>query len=190
MGCLVGIIEFARRIRFWIKADRIGPDIPLTHWKLHYKSSMRKMCLRKFSFFGEGADFRPGAYAEACSKISIGANVVIRPSTFLFADPSNGGAGITIEDDVLIGAGVHFYTNNHQFVHANIPIIEQDYPPVSIDNRIVVRRGSWIGAGVIILPGVEVGENTVIGAGTIVTKSVPPRVVFAGNPGRVIRTIE
>jgi acetyltransferase-like isoleucine patch superfamily enzyme len=115
---------------------------------------------------------------------------VIRPGTFLFADPSNGGAGITIEDDVLIGAGVHFYTNNHKFDNAKIPIIKQAYPPVSIDDRIVVRRGSWIGAGVIILPGVEVGENAVIGAGTIVTKSVPPRVVFVGNPGRVIKKIE
>jgi acetyltransferase-like isoleucine patch superfamily enzyme len=187
VGHLVGMFELARRISFWMKADRIGPDVPLTHWKLHFKSSMRKICLQKFSFFGEGADFRPGAYAEACSKISIGANVVIRPGTFLFADPSNGGAGITIEDDVLIGAGVHFYTNNHQFINPNIPIIRQAYRPVSGDDRIIVRRGSWIGAGVIILPGVEIGENAVIGAGTIVTKPVPPRVVFVGNPGRVIK---
>jgi acetyltransferase-like isoleucine patch superfamily enzyme len=148
------------------------------------------MCLRKFSFFGEGADFRPGAYAETCSKISIGANVVIRPGTFLFADPSEGGAGITIEDDVLIGAGVHFYTSNHQFIDPNIPIISQDYPTTSADDKIVVRQGSWIGAGAIILPGVEVGENAVIGAGTIVTKTVPPREVFVGNPGKVIREIK
>ena len=190
MGILVGVREFSQRMRFWIDADRIGPDFPLTHWKLHFKSSMRSLCDSKFKKFGNGSEFRPGAYAEACSKISVGNNVVIRAGTYLYADPSPGGAGITIEDDVLMGSGVHFYTNNHEFSNTNIPIFEQGYPPTSDDDSILVRKGCWIGAGVIILPGVEIGENSVIGAGTVVTKSVPPRVVFAGNPGTVIRKLD
>ena len=189
MGLLVGVREFSQRLRYWIAADRIGPDFPMTHWKLHFKSSMRNLCESKFRNFGGGAEFRPGAYAEACSKISIGKDVIIRAGTYLFADPSPGGAGITIEDSVLIGSGVHFYTNNHAFSNPRIPILEQGYPTTSEDNSILVRRGSWIGAGVIILPGVEIGENSVVGAGTIVTKSVPPRVVFAGNPGKVVRNL-
>lgn len=76
---------------------------------------MRHLCEKKFKRFGENSEFRPGAYAEACSKIEIEKNVVIRPNTFLFADPTEGGGGIVIEDNVLIGSGVHFYTNNHEF---------------------------------------------------------------------------
>lgn len=186
---MLSISEVLSRIRFWQNVDRIGPDILLTHWRLYFKSTMRKLCLQKFKHFGEGAEFRPGAYAEACSKIEIGKNVVIRPSTMLFADPTDGGGGIVIEDEVLIGAGVHFYTNNHAFSDASKPIFEQGYPEPKLANSITLRRGSWIGACAIILPGVEVGENAVVGAGTVVTKSVPSRVVFAGNPGRIIKTL-
>jgi acetyltransferase-like isoleucine patch superfamily enzyme len=186
---MVGISEIFERIRYWRNADRIGPDILLTHWRLYFKSTMRKLCLNKFKRFGEGAEFRPGAYAEACSKISIGNNVVIRPGTFLFADPTDGGGGIVIEDKVLIGPGVHFYTNNHEFSNPSQPIFDQDYPKPTTLDSIVLRRGCWIGAGSIILPGVEVGENAVIGAGAVVTKSVPPRVVFAGNPAKKIKDI-
>lgn len=186
---MVGIKEVVARIKFWEHSDRLGPDFPTTHWRLYFKSTGRKLCERKFKDFGVGAEFRPGAYSEACSKISIGRNVVIRAGTFLFADPAPGGAGITLEDEVLIGPGVHFYTNNHEFSDPNIPIIAQGYPSVNERNAIIVRKGSWIGAGVIVLPGVEIGENSVVGAGTIVTKSVPPHVVFAGNPGSVIAKI-
>ena len=186
---MVGPKELIDRIKFWEHSDRLGPDFPTTHWRLYFKSTGRQLCESKFKNFGAGAEFRPGAYAEACSKISIGSDVIIRPGTFLFADPSHGGAGITIEDGVLIGAGVHFYTNNHQFSDTKTPIINQGYPPTSENDAIVVRKGSWIGAGAILLPGIEIGENSVIGAGTVVTKSVPTRVVFAGNPGRIIRNL-
>jgi acetyltransferase-like isoleucine patch superfamily enzyme len=186
---VVSIVDILDRIRFWRKADRIGPDILLTHWRLYFKTTMRELCVEKFKYFGDRAEFRPGAYAEACSKISIGNNVVIRPATFLFADPAEGGGGIVIEDDVMIGAGVHFYTNNHEFSDVSKPIIEQGYPKTTLSDSITLRRGCWIGACVIILPGVEVGENTVVGAGSVVTKSVPPHTVAVGNPAKVIKEI-
>lgn len=186
---MVGITEIIERIKYWRSVDRIGPDILLTHWRLYFKSSMRLLCTKKFKYFGEGAEFRPGAYAEACSKISIGNHVVIRPGTFLFADPTEGGGEILIEDKVLIGSGVHFYTNNHKFSDINVPIFDQGYLEPKFSDSIVLRKGCWIGASTIILPGVEIGENSVIGAGTVVTKSVPPKVVFAGNPGKIIRNL-
>lgn len=181
--------EIVQRIRFWRDADRIGPDMLATHWHLYFKSTMKALCRKKFQHFGDGADFRPGAYAEACSKILIGKNVVIRPGTFLFADPAHGGGGIIIEDDVLIGPCVHFYTNNHEFLDTTKPIIDQGYPLPTTKDSIVVRRGSWIGAGVVILPGVTIGKNAVVGAGSIVTCDVPDFTVVAGNPARVLRRI-
>lgn len=181
--------ELFQRIRFWRDADRIGPDMLATHWRLYFKSTMKVLCKKKFKRFGDAAEFRPGAYAECCSKIEIGNNVVIRPGTFLFADPTIGGGGIVIEDDVLIGPGAHFYTNNHEFSDVEKPIISQGYPPPRQEDSIFVMRGAWIGASAIILPGVTIGNNAVVGAGSIVTRDVPDFTVVAGNPARVLKRI-
>jgi acetyltransferase-like isoleucine patch superfamily enzyme len=186
---MVSYKELNNRLKFWRNGDRIGPDILLTHWRLYFHSTMKELCKSKFKHFGDGAEFRPGSYAEACSKISIGKEVVIRPGSHLFADPTDGGGGIEIEDKVLIGPGVHFYTNNHQFSDPNKAIYDQGYPDPTSDNSITLKTGCWIGAGTIILPGVEVGNNAVVGAGTVITKSVPAQVVFAGNPGKILRFI-
>ena len=88
---MVGFREINSRIKFLQKLDRIGPDNPLTHWKLNFKSSGTELCKKKFKNFGAGSEFRPGSYAVCGSKISIGAHVVIRPTSFLFADPIDGG---------------------------------------------------------------------------------------------------
>jgi acetyltransferase-like isoleucine patch superfamily enzyme len=184
------LAEFIQRYRFWRDADRIGPDMLGTHWRLYFKTTMKEMCKQKFMAFGEGSEFRPGAYAECCSKISIGRNVVVRPGSYLFADAADGGGGIIIEDDVLIGSGVHFYTNNHAFSDPNRPIIDQGYPKPSIKDSINIRRGAWIGAGVIILPGVTVGKNSVIGAGSVVTRDVLEFSVAVGNPARVVKQLK
>ena len=187
---MLSLPEIFSRIKFWNNADRIGPDILLTHWRLYFKSTMKSLCIRKFKHFGEGAEFRPGAYAEACSKISIGDNVVIRPGTFLFADPTCGGGSIVIEDDVLIGPGVHFYTNNHKYSDASQPIYYQGYPDPTVRDSIILKKGCWIGAAAVILPGVTVGENTAIGAGSVVTKNIPAFSVAVGNPAKVIKSIK
>ncbi|WP_400262021.1 acyltransferase [Sphingobacterium sp. SG20118] len=124
---------------------------------------MKKLCKRKFRCFSDTAQFRSGAYAVGCSQISIGARVIIRPNTMLFAEtvvPMD--LSIIIEDDVMIGSGVHIYVNNHKFDNPNISIIDQGYYP---DQQVVLEKGCWIGANTIILPGVTIGENAVVGAG-------------------------
>lgn len=187
---MLSISEIFSRIKYWNSTDRIGPDMLLTHWRLYFKSTMKNLCSNKFKHFGEGAEFRPGAYAEACSKISIGNNVVIRPGTFLFADPAHGGGGIVIEEKVSIGPGVHFYTNNHKFSDVSQTIYDQGYPPPTERDSITLKKGCWIGAGVIILPRVTIGENAVVGAGSVVTKSIPAYAVAVGNPAKVIRSLK
>jgi len=180
--------EIYNQIKYNIKADRIGPDIPFTHWRLYFRSTMKKICTKKFLYFGDGAQFRAGAYAVGCSKIKIGKRVIIRPNTMLFGETNDPlDVSITIEDDVMMGVGVQIYVNNHRFDTSKTPFIDQGYYP---DEAVVIKNGSWIGANVIILPGVEIGECTVIGAGSIVTKSIPPHTLAVGNPARVIRKIE
>lgn len=181
------IFELFSRYKFWKNTDRLGPDIVGTHYKLYFKKAGRRLCEKKFHRFAKGAEFRPGAYAFACSRISLGKNVVIRPTTMLFADARPEGAEITIEDYVLIGSGVHFYVSNHRFDDTTQPIYFQGHYE---SKSILVKKGAWIGANAIILPGVTIGENSVIGAGSIVTKNVEAYTVVAGNPAKLINNLK
>lgn len=182
------IKEFFNKKSFDYLSDRLGPDCPFTHWKLYFPKYMQRICQSKFKYFGPGAAFRPGAYAITCSKISLGKNVIIRPTTMLFADPGVEDEGlIIIEDNVMLGSGVHIYVSNHKFDNVNELIINQGHFPAK---SVVLEEGSWIGANSIILPGVTIGKNSVVGAGSIVTKNVPDYKVVAGNPARILKDLK
>jgi acetyltransferase-like isoleucine patch superfamily enzyme len=176
--------DIIKKIKYDVNADRIGPDLPFTHWKLYFKKKMKHLCKSKFQNFGQNAQLRPGAYIIGCSKIKIGDRVVIRPGVMLFGESESLETSINIENNVMLGSGVHIYINNHRFENKEIPIINQGYYP---DKSVVLKNGCWIGANVIILPGVTIGKNSVIGAGSIVTKSIPDGVVAVGNPAKVIK---
>lgn len=180
------LTDLTERLRYWRSADRIGPDVPTSHWRLYFEGPMLRMCRRLFKKFADTAAVRPGAYITGCSKISVGERVVIRPLSYISTDASAAGEEIIIEDDVMLGAGVHIYTNNHAFSDTRVPIIDQGY---SIIEKVIIRRGAWIGANVIILPGVTIGANAVVGAGSVVTNDIPPRTVAVGAPARVIKKI-
>lgn len=181
------IKELLNKRKFDIYSDRLGPDCPFTHWRLYFKKTMQLLCKQKFKHFPDSAEFRPGAYAIACSKIYLGNNVIIRPNTMIFADPREGDAGsVIIENNVMLGSGVHIYVGNHRFDLANENIIDQGHSPAQ---TVVLKEGCWLGANVVVLPGVTIGKNSVVGAGSIVTKSVPDRVVVAGNPAKVIKNL-
>ena len=87
---------------------------------------------------------------------------------------------------MLIGPAVHFYADNHAFGSRSVPIIDQGFDSIT---PIRVCRGAWIGGNVVIMSGVTIGQNAVVGAGSVVTKDVPPFSVCVGNPARVIKTI-
>lgn len=93
------------------------------------------------------------------------------------------GAKVTFGDNVFIAPNCCFSTAGHplDFVQRNEGL-EFAYP-------ITVKDNVWIGANVTVLPGVTIGENSVIGAGSVVTKDIPPNVIAVGNPCRVLREI-
>lgn len=180
------LTEIFRKIRFDRTADRIGPDVPFTHWRLYFSSTMQRLCRHKFRRFAQGAQFRPGAYAVGCSQIEIGSRVVVRPGSRFFGEAPNLDVSIIIEDDVMMGSGVSIYVNNHRFDRRDIPLIDQGHYPAK---QVVLEQGCWVGANCILLPGVTIGRNAVVGAGSVVTRSIPPYCVAAGNPARVLKEI-
>jgi len=180
------LFEVANKIHFWKNSDRIGPDIIWTYWRFFFRSKMYKLCRKKFLYFGNSSEIRPGAYVIGCSQISIGDRVILRSGCMLHGESNTLKKTIIIEDDVLIGCGVHIYVENHRFSELSKLIIEQGH---STAEQVHLKKGCWIGAGVIILPGVQIGQNSVIGAGSVVTKSIPDGVVAVGNPAKVIKPI-
>lgn len=93
------------------------------------------------------------------------------------------GAKVTFGDDVFIAPNCGFYTAGHPLdAGQRKQGLEYAYP-------ITIGNGVWIGAHVCVMPGVKIGDNTVIGGGSVVTKDIPANVVAVGNPCRVIRAI-
>jgi acetyltransferase-like isoleucine patch superfamily enzyme len=108
--------------------------------------------------------------------ISIGKNVFINHACS-FLDMG----GITIEDNVLIGPKVNLVSENHP--------IDPTQRKSLIGKPILIKNNAWIGASATILPGITIGENSIVAAGSIVTKDVPDNTIVAGNPARKMKSI-
>ena len=126
-----------------------------------------------------GDNVKIGAFVEIQKNASVGSNCKISSHSFLCE-------GVTIEDDVFVGHGVAF--------------INDTYPRATAGGRLqteadwkveptLVKKGASIGSGATILSKVTIGENAIVGAGSVVTKDVPANTVVAGNPARILRTV-
>jgi acetyltransferase-like isoleucine patch superfamily enzyme len=91
---------------------------------------------------------------------------------------------VTIGDDVMLAGNVTILDNLHGFAHIDEPYKYQALWHIA---PVHVRRGCWIGQNVVILPGVEIGEMSIVGANSVVTESLPDRVIAVGAPARVIK---
>jgi acetyltransferase-like isoleucine patch superfamily enzyme len=119
----------------------------------------------------------PPFYTTGGVDISVGRNVFINQNC-TFYDLG----GLDIADNVMIGPNVSIITSGH-------PIEPSQRRNGVIAKPIVIERNVWVAAGAIIIGGVTVGENSVVSAGSVVTKDVPPNTLVGGNPARVIRSI-
>lgn len=118
----------------------------------------------------------PPFYTDFGKNITVGKNVFINTGCS-FQDLG----GITIGDNCQIGMNVNIATLNHGFDLQDRNTI---YPlPVVLGTNV------WIGSGATIIPGITIGDNSVVGAGSVVTRSVPANVVVAGNPARIIKRL-
>jgi acetyltransferase-like isoleucine patch superfamily enzyme len=128
-----------------------------------------------------GDETKIGAFVEIQKNANVGKRCKISSHTFICE-------GVVIEDNVFIGHGVMFINDSYpRATRADGGLqTEADWKV----ERTVVKKGASVGSGVTILSRVCIGENAIVGAGSVVTKDVPQNAVVAGNPARVLRYVE
>jgi acetyltransferase-like isoleucine patch superfamily enzyme len=119
----------------------------------------------------------PPFYTAHGLAIRVGQRVFINQNCTLYDF-----AEVSIGDDVMIGPNVSLLSAGH-------PVAPSQRRAALVGKPIAIERNVWIGAGATIIGGVTVGENSVVAAGSVVTKDVPPNTLVGGNPARVIRSI-
>ncbi len=128
--------------------------------------------------FGEGLEIRPPLFCDYGYQIHIGARTFVN-----FGLIALDVAKIVIGDDVQIGPNVQLLTPTHP-IDAELRRAKWEAAkPITIGDN------AWLGGGAIVLAGVLVGENSIVGAGATVTKDVPPNTAVMGNPARVFRSL-
>jgi len=128
-----------------------------------------------------GDETKIGAFVEVQKNASVGKRCKISSHTFICE-------GVTIEDNVFIGHSVTFVNDRHpRATTADGELqTEADWKV----ERTVVKKGASIGSGATILSNINIGENAIVGAGSVVTKDVPPNTIVIGNPAKHLRYIE
>jgi maltose O-acetyltransferase len=132
-----------------------------------------------FGAMGEGAWVEPPFMCDYGENITVGANVFFNFNCVVLDV-----APVTIGDHVKFGPNVQLYTATHPLESA----VRRTW--LELARPIHIGSDAWIGGGAIVCPGVTVGEKTIVGAGSVVTRSLPAGVLAVGNPARIIRDVE
>lgn len=141
-------------------------------------SERRDLLTELFDRMGTAVVVKPTLRCDYGFNIAIGERTFINYDCVLL-DCNR----ITIGDDVQIGPGVHVYTATHPLDAATrVSGLELALP-------VMIGRGVWLGGHSVVCPGVTIGENTVVGAGSVVVKDLPANVLAVGNPCRVVRRL-
>ena len=128
-----------------------------------------------------GDNTKIGAFVEVQKNAAIGRNCKISSHTFICE-------GVTIEDDVFIGHGVTFVNDTYPRATAADGKLQTE-ADWAVEPTLV-KKGAAIGSGATILANVTIGEKAIVGAGSVVTKDVPPGTIVTGNPAKIIRKVE
>ena len=128
-----------------------------------------------------GDNTKIGPFVEIQKNVTVGRNCKIQSHSFICE-------GVTIEDEAFVGHGVMFINDRYPRSATDSGALQTE-----ADWKVVpttIKKGASIGSNATILCGVTVGEGAIVGAGSVVTKDVPPRTIVAGNPAKVIRKIK
>jgi acetyltransferase-like isoleucine patch superfamily enzyme len=153
--------------------QRIAPDVKLgRNVRIHSFTNLYGCEI--------GDDVKVGTFVEIQKGAKIGSRCKISSHSFICE-------GVTLEDDVFIGHNVVFTNDRYpRATNAGGRLqTESDWKCIPT----LVKRGASIGSGAVLLCGITVGENAMIGAGSVVTKDVPPDTIVAGNPARIVKSV-
>ena len=161
-----------------------------------------------FGSFGPGSYIVPPARVTMPEAIHLGAGVIINEHSWISVVEAVPGhtpkltigdgtlidrllhvacvGEIEIGEDVLIAERTLIGDTYHDYTDPDAHIVQQAVPP----RKVTIERGAHLGLGVIVMPGVTIGEEALVGAGAVVTRDVPPRTVVVGNPARVVRRFD
>jgi len=126
-----------------------------------------------------GDDVKIGAFVEIQKGVKVGNRCKVSSHTFICE-------GVTLEDDVFVGHNVTFINDRHPRATNGSGQLQTEADWTCTPTR--VKQGASIGSGATLLCGVVIGEQAMVGAGSVVTKDVPAGAVVAGNPARIIKT--
>ncbi len=155
---------------------------------LDYNDNENKRLVLEQLFASLGNNVAIGSkfHCEYGKNIYIGSDVIIGPNC-IFIDNDR----ITIGNCVMLAPNIQIYTAYHPILPEERYIYEKEAEDPIYYNTcadpVDIKDGAWIGGGVIILPGVTIGKNSIIGAGSVVTRSIPDNCVAVGNPCRVTK---
>ncbi|WMT79670.1 sugar O-acetyltransferase [Bradyrhizobium sp. Ash2021] len=163
-------------------SHEIQADLAATHkWLARYNASLdmpsserQKLLLKRFAAVGEGAVIRPPFHCDYGFNIQLGAGVFINFNCVILDVVE-----VTIGDRTQIGPGVQVLTADHPRGAT------ERASGLEFGRPIRIGRNVWIGGGAIILPGISIGDDALISAGSVVTRNVPPEATAFGNPARV-----
>jgi len=128
-----------------------------------------------------GDETKIGAFVEIQRGAKVGRRVKVSSHTFICE-------GVEVEDHVFIGHGVTFINDRYPRAVSSAGELQTDRDWKVVPT--IVRRGASIGSGSTILCGIEIGQDAIVGAGSVVTRDVPAGTIVVGNPARVLRKIE
>lgn len=164
-----------------LEADAIRCDKLLARYNATraFETAVRRLILSELlGGIGDGAAIRPPLYMDYGTQTTVGAGTFINFGCVILD-----GARVSIGADVQIGPNVQILTATHPLEPGPRRARFETAEPVTIEDNV------WLGGGVIVLPGVTIGRDSVIGAGAVVTKDIPPLTLAVGNPARVIRSL-
>ncbi|MBI4398236.1 MAG: acyltransferase, partial [Candidatus Omnitrophica bacterium] len=167
--------------------DRIDSSQWLIEFLMHFKFARNLIVKSKFGKVGTDTDIRPHTNFYGTRNIEIGDRVSIRDgahiSSVFSGSKAAEGVKLIIGSDVLIAPDVMITTNAHKYSDPHQLIRQQG----GYSESVIIEDDVWIGRGATILHGVTIGRGSVIGAHSLVNKSIPPNSVAVGTPCKVIK---
>jgi len=142
-----------------------------------FKHLRRWICSPLFKKVGRNINIQKGAYFHTGSEIEIGDNSDLGINCRIYGQ-------VVIGNDVMMAPDVIIMTSNHNFDRLDTPMRNQGDAAV---RPVVIGNDVWIGTRVLILPGVHIGNGSILAAGAVVTKNVPDFAIVGGNPARIIK---